>query len=377
MYRRNDLVKALMIWCLLLFSGIALSEPAEPISAYLSVDQLITNLNLRESSVDSRNVEGWNTPQKIVTFGLPANYEKLMREVAGDIELVSVSSMAEAKEALADSQVFIGFCNKDMLDAGPGLHWIHSLSAGVERCAEPARERLPAIMVSNAQRLYGPEIAEYVMATMLSLNRQLPFYARERRWVRSDISNPAFFWGLPGRTMLVVGLGGIGTEIAKRAHALGMTVIATRNSSRKGPEYVEYVGLSDELKDLAARADVVVNAAPLTPSTTDLFDRDFFKTMKSTAHFINIGRGGSVVTEDLVAALKAGDIAAAGLDVTDPEPLPESHELWKMPNVIITPHISGNSDKGLDRTWTVAIENLRRYIAGEPLLSRVDLERGY
>ena len=177
--------------------------------------------------------------------------------------------------------------------------------------------------------------------------------------------------------MLVVGLGGIGTEIAKRGHGLGMKVIATRNSRREGPDYVSYVGLANELNTLAKQADVVINALPLTPETRGIFNKDFFDAMPSHAYFISIGRGQSTVTEDLIAALKNGVIAGAGLDVTDPEPLPPEHPLWTIPRVIITPHIAWRSEKYVARRWVVMRENLRRYVNGEALLSEVDLEKGY
>jgi phosphoglycerate dehydrogenase-like enzyme len=177
--------------------------------------------------------------------------------------------------------------------------------------------------------------------------------------------------------MLVVGLGGIGTEIARRANALGMRVLATRNSSREGPDFIDYVGLSDEVNALAARADVVVSAVPLTGETTGMFDAAFFRAMKPAAYFINVSRGETAVTDDLVEALRDGRIAGAGLDVTDPEPLPAGHPLWSMPNVILTPHIAVASDVFFQTVLTLAAENVRRYAAGEPMISVVDLARGY
>jgi phosphoglycerate dehydrogenase-like enzyme len=156
-----------------------------------------------------------------------------------------------------------------------------------------------------------------------------------------------------------------------------MRVIATRGSRREGPVYVDYVGLADEVNELAARADVVINTAPLTDRTRGMFDTAFFAAMKSTAYFISVGRGASTVTADLVTALETGAIAGAGLDVTDPEPLPEGHVLWAMPRVIISPHTGGRSDKGRDRLFLLVQENLRRYVAGEPMLSVVDIKRGY
>ena len=193
-------------------------------------------------------------------------------------------------------------------------------------------------------------------------------------WRRS--TPPGRMAVVDGKTMLVVGLGGIGSEVAKRAHALGMKVIATRASGRTGPEFVSYVGLPDELPKLASEADFVVNTAPLTPQTTGIFDAAFFAKMKPSAYFINVARGRSVVTAALVDALNNKKIAGAGLDVTDPEPLPPDHPLWKAPNVIITPHVANDSDLGFEAQVKVVQENLRRYLAGERMLSVVDVSKG-
>ncbi len=156
-----------------------------------------------------------------------------------------------------------------------------------------------------------------------------------------------------------------------------MRVLATRNSSRSGPDYVDYVGLADELLELAKQADVVVNAAPLTAKTREIFDRKFFETMPQHSLFMNVGRGGSVQQDDLIAALKAGTIRAAALDVTTPEPLPEDSELWKLPNVFITPHDSSFTAESAARRWVFMKENLRRLVAGERVYNLVDLQRGY
>jgi phosphoglycerate dehydrogenase-like enzyme len=182
---------------------------------------------------------------------------------------------------------------------------------------------------------------------------------------------------IAGKTMLVVGLGGIGTEVAKRAHALGMRITATRASGRAGPNYVSYVGTPAELLKLAAQADVIVNTAPLTRETTGMFDAAFFAKMKPSAYFINVARGGSVVTAALVEALKNNRIAGAALDVFEPEPLPSNHPLWRLSNVILTPHVANDSDLGLDTQVQVTTENLRRYVKGQRMLSVVDTSKGY
>lgn len=182
---------------------------------------------------------------------------------------------------------------------------------------------------------------------------------------------------ISGKTMLIVGLGGIGNEVAKRAHALGMRVIATRATPQAKPDHVDYVGASSELEKLIGEADVVVNALPLTAATTGLFDAAMFARMRRSAFFINVGRGQTVVTADLTAALQNKTIAAAALDVVDPEPLPKTDPLWDQPNLVLTPHVSGSSDLGVDSSLRVLRENLRRYASGGRLLSVVDVKRGY
>jgi phosphoglycerate dehydrogenase-like enzyme len=222
-------------------------------------------------------------------------------------------------------------------------------------------------------------MAEHVLAFVFGLTRGFASYVPAQakgEWADEAVPESRM-WEVRGRTMLIAGLGGIGTEVARRAHALGMTVIATRNSGTDGPDYVAEVGLPDKLRPFAGRADVIVNTLPLTDGTRGLFDRAFFDAAKRGALFINVGRGGTVVTDDLLAALKDGRIGGAGLDVTDPEPLPPDHPLWRAPNVLITPHVSASVEGDEGPRWILARENLRRYAAGGKLLSEVDLAEGY
>jgi phosphoglycerate dehydrogenase-like enzyme len=284
-------------------------------------------------------------------------------------------------EVITDADVLVGLCTPDLVARGKKLRWIQLLNAGADSCTTIPAVAERRIVVTNLQRIQGPHMAEHAIALMLALARALPVYAVEQhggaftrgfRELRAE--RPV---EIEGKTMLVVGLGGIGTEVARRAHGLGMRVIATRNSSRSGPEYVAYVGLADEYVELARQADVVVNATPLTPATRGMFDARFFAAIKPGAMFINIGRGESVVTEALLAALRSNRVAGAGLDVTDPEPLPPGHAFWTTENVIITPHIATSSDFRNERTLTLVAENVRRYVRGDKLLSVVDLALGY
>lgn len=339
---------------------------------------LVETLGLEEAPQAVRERPGWRRPDRILVRADQARVDWLA-EAAPGVELVAVPELAAARTAAPGADAVIGYCDAELLAAGETIRWVQLPYAGVERCVELPVIAERHILLTNAQRVYGPEIAEHVIAMMLSLTRGLNVYwARQQdaEWDR-DALPESRLWEVRGKTMLVIGLGGIGTEVARRAHALGMRVLATRGSSRGGPPFVEYVGLADELMELVPRAHVVVNAAPLTPATTGLFDAGFFAAMRPDAWFINVGRGRSVVTEDLLRALEAGAIAGAALDVTDPEPLPPEHPLWRAPNVIITPHVAAGSDLRAERLWEVMRENLRRYVAGEPMLSVVSLEKGY
>ncbi len=301
-----------------------------------------------------------------------------MQQAAPGVELVPVASVQEAVAAAPGADAIIGICHADVLEAGPDIAWVQILSAGAERCVSVPALRERRILLTNMQRVAGPVMSEHVIAMMFALGRKFPAFMaaqREGQWDR-DLADEGI-WAMEDKTVLVVGLGGIGTEVARRAHALGMKVTAIRNSRREGPPYVARVGLPGELVEFAREADFVVNTAPLTDATRGMFDAAFFGAMRRGAHFINVGRGQSVVTDDLIAALRSGQVGGAGLDVTDPEPLPQGHPLWQLPNVIITPHISARSDLGNEARWAVARENLRRYVAGEPMLSVVDIEKGY
>ncbi|MEN8801483.1 MAG: D-2-hydroxyacid dehydrogenase [Thiogranum sp.] len=347
--------------------------------------RLIQELGLRQSPQPIREAAYWQKPRRIVVVMEARQREsrpdavKWLQPVAGDAEIVVAPSRKEAANLLEGADVLLGYCTHETLSKGKQLRYILNYSAGVDKCMSSPLIRQRDLLVTNMQRIYGPGIAEHAIGMMYMLTRKLHVFhdrQRERQWDRKAVTRTQL-WEVQGRTMLVVGLGGIGTQIAQRANALGMRVIATRNSSRDGPDFVEYVGLSHELAELAGQADVVVNATPLTPATTGLFDRSLFGKMKPGAYFINVGRGKSVVTDDLIDALNTGQLGGAALDVQDPEPLPPGHPLWRARNIIITPHISAGSDTQMQRFWLVARENLRRYTQGERMLNVVDSGRGY
>jgi phosphoglycerate dehydrogenase-like enzyme len=358
--------------CLLLCAG---PSPA----ADLTAADVIRELDLRESAQPARDLPGWSKPKKIVALAdTPARLAWLKEAVPG-VEVVPAAGLREAVDLVADADAIAGLCSPALIDAAKRVQWVHIGSAGINECANAPKLLSGAVLVTNMQRVYGPPMSEHVIALTFALARNFQYFEnlQEKRQWNQQALMPERFMELGGKTMLVVGLGGIGTDVAKRAHALGMRVVATRNSSRDKPAFVDYVGLADELAALTPQADVIVNAAPLTEQTRGIFNAEFFAAMKPSAFFINVGRGQQVVQPDLIAALETKTIAGAAIDVADPEPLPGDHPLWTAPNLIITPHTSSFSERRFERFWIVLRENMRRYVAGEKMLSVVDVKRGY
>ncbi|HET9863143.1 MAG TPA: D-2-hydroxyacid dehydrogenase [Steroidobacteraceae bacterium] len=383
------LKRAAMSLAVGLLMTVAAAKDA-PVPADPKALALVEELGLEEGPTAMCDLPGWRAPKMMLMISqnpLGPSSQRLrevLESAAPGLEVLMVPGVDEFLAKVPQADAIAGgddlVCDERVLAAGKKLRWIAVYSAGVEACLGKQGVDRPGLVVTNMRAVAGPVMAEHCIALMFALSRSLHVsigrQARGEGWSRNFAgSQPQ---ALTGKTLLVAGLGGIGTEVARRAHALGMTVIATRNSSREGPDYVSKVGLANELPDMIGAADVVVAALPLTAATTHLFDAKMFARMKKTAYFINVGRGGSVVTYDLVAALNSGTIAGAGLDVTDPEPLePKDHPLWKAKNVIITPHMSAQSDLGQGTREAILREQARRFGAGDKLLSVVDFKKGY
>jgi phosphoglycerate dehydrogenase-like enzyme/uncharacterized protein YbjT (DUF2867 family) len=363
--------------------GPAASPPAD---APLTLAGVMEKLRIEESPTPVRERKGWRKPKKMVVIGgLDPEERSQISSIAPGMEIVTVRDVAGAAAAATNADILLGLtsyggiCEPEIIERAKELRWLDSQSAGVERCMIIPAVKSRNLLVTNMRGVDSAAIGEHAIAFALALARGLEtamVNTSRARWSREDAAATQM-QVLAGKTMLVVGLGGIGTEVAKRAHGIGMKVIATRNSDRPGPDYVSHVGKPEDLLTLARTADVIVNTAPLTTETTGLFNAKFFDVLKRNALFINVARGGSVVTADLTKALMEHRLAGAGLDVVDPEPLPPNDPLWKAPNVIISPHVSGRSDLPGAERQMIMMENLRRYVAGEKMLSVVDLEREY
>jgi phosphoglycerate dehydrogenase-like enzyme len=255
------------------------------------------------------------------------------------------------------------------------LRWIQLISAGVPQdLCPPAREA--GITVTNLAGLYGSTIAEHALALMLILARNLQVVIRNqqaRKWDH-DVANTMF--DLQGKTLAVVGLGSIGRGIARLARAYGMRVIGCRRTDRPTPA-VDRVYCCVELREMLAEADYVAVATPLTRHTEGMLGPAEFGAMKRGAVYINVSRGGVAQEEALMDALGSGQVAAAGLDVFTVEPLPPGHPLWTMPQMIVSPHYSGETVNYSSRPAERFARNLRAWLASNPLEGLVDLEWGY
>jgi phosphoglycerate dehydrogenase-like enzyme len=260
------------------------------------------------------------------------------------------------------------------------LQWVHTSAVAVETLCLPALTAR-GIRVSNTRGVQAVPIAEHVLAMLLAFGKQLPFLLerqREARWAQADCTGPRLPWLLQGRTLALVGLGTIGEALAVRASALGMRVIAQRrDTSRTAAAGVSAVFGPAALHEMLAQADAVVVAAPLTPATAGMFDAAAFAAMRQGSVFVNVGRARIVDTAALVAALERGHLAGASLDVFPEEPLPQTHPLWRSPNVILTPHTSGFRHGHWDDVADVFADNLDRYLTGRPLRFEVQPDRGY
>ena len=314
--------------------------------------------------------EGW----EIVDLATPASG----RGDGGDVS-------REAVEAIASAEVYFGYgFPRDLFDAVKNgtnqLHWVHSGTAGVSSALYPEFV-VSEILFTNSAGIHAPPMAESVLATILHFARGLDFATRSQarsEWGKAPFEQRAgVVREIAGATVGIYGFGGVGRELAWRAAALGMKVIATKRNDRMVPPDVELLRGDDALYNLLERADYLVITAPSTPETRGSIDEAALARMKPDAVLINIARGDVLDERALVGALKEGRLRGAGLDVFTTEPLPPESPLWSLDNVLITPHVSATTTHFWRRETDLIVENIERYLAGRPLRNAVDKEAGY
>lgn len=316
--------------------------------------------------------------KKIVYInGDPATTQEF-QAMSPNVKIVSVPADKVISE-VADADALIGTPTPAMINAGKSLKWVQVMSAGVENVLfRPGGEQVrnSNIILTNNKIVQGPEIADHAFAMLLFTSRQLNVFYKNKQ---EENWQPRPFRGieLRGKTAVIIGVGGIGTQIALRAYGFGMNVIGVDPEDKPFVPYVSRFVKPDQLDEVIPEADVVFISAPDTAKSHKMMGMHEFDLMKQNSFFICVSRGGLYDMNGLVKALDSKKLMGAGVDVTDPEPLPKGHPLWKFDNVMITPHIAGRSDKDNARMINTIKENIRRFGAGEPLINVVDKQKGY
>jgi phosphoglycerate dehydrogenase-like enzyme len=295
-----------------------------------------------------------------------------------DLEVIVAEDTAQAERVIATAESAFGTIPPALLRRAARLRWLQAPQA-----APPAGYYYPELIahpveITNFREIYSDHIGAHVLAFVLAFARGLQHYIPQqlrREWKR--LPQDAGVIHLPEATALVVGVGGIGSEVARLCAAFGMQVIGVDERRREAPPGVTALHRADELDALLPAADFVILTVPHTPETEGFMNRGRFQEMKKTAFFINIGRGLTTRLDDLAAAIEAGEIAGAGLDVFEQEPLPGDHKLWTLPGVLITPHTAGHGPYLDERRYDIILDNCRRFLAGQPLRNLVDKARWF
>lgn len=293
-----------------------------------------------------------------------------------EADVVVAEDLDEARSVLPAARAAFGTVPPELLRVAASLEWLQAPMAAPPPGYFHDELVDHPVAVTNFRGIYNDHVAHHAVALVLALARNLPAFMRQQgeRVYRTD-RDPRSILHLPEATALIVGVGGIGREIARTLGAFGMTIVGTdvRATAVPGVE----LHPPEDLDDLLPRADAVVMTVPHTPETEGLMNARRLALMKRSSFLVNVGRGPTVPLDDLVAALSAGTIRGAGLDVFEVEPLPTDHPLWDAPNVILTPHVATTGPYLDDRRGDVIVENARRFAAGQPLVNLVDKRRWF
>jgi len=306
----------------------------------------------------------------LVTLPVNETHKKELTAKAGNAKLIYVPLDNVTEKDVTDVEVIIGNVSEKLLRAAKKLRFLQLNSAGVYIYTKPGV--LPKnVRIATASGAYGLALAEHMMAQLLAMMKKLYLYYDHQKnceWVDEGPVTSIY-----GSTVLVVGLGDIGGQFARRMKALGANIIGIRRNINIIPDYADEIGRLEDLDKYLGRADIVTSSLPDSTSTTHIFNKKSFAAMKKGAYFINIGRGNAVVSKDLCDAIKSGHLAGAALDVTEPEPLPADDPMWKIPGIFITPHISGKFHLAatLDNVVKIAADNLAAFINDKPIRNEV------
>jgi phosphoglycerate dehydrogenase-like enzyme len=297
------------------------------------------------------------------------------------LQIVHLDGYSEIDRHLPDTEVYVGFIlPSSSLALARQLRWVHATAAGVDQLCYPEMLAHPSVL-TNSTTVMAEPVAEHCMALILALAKRIPSairYQSDSYWGQTEVTlGPPPITELQGATLGLVGLGGIGQELVKRARAFGMKVIAVKRDPSTGGEWADRVLPPASLHEMLSEADFVVLAAPHTGSTQRLMGAREFTQMKQSAYLINVARGTLVDNNALLDALRSGRIGGAAADVFDPEPLPPESPLWTQPNMLITPHTAASTALLWRRHADLLEDNISRYLDGRPLRNLVDKSLGY
>ena len=297
--------------------------------------------------------------------------EKIRQAVPGAV----VKTFADPRDAMSDietADAAYGTVPPELFARAKKLRWICASRAGLGGAWFYDALVNSDVVVTGMHGSYNDHLSTHAVAFLLAFARRFEHYLPQKRWQRG----PGMI-DLPSQTVLIVGVGGAGNEAAKQCAVFGMRVLGVDPRVTQAPPGMAELAGPERLDALLGQADFVIVTTPETPDTLGMFNARRFGCMKRGAYFINIARGKCVVTEDLIAALRSGQLAGAGLDVVDPEPLPESSSLWNMPNVLITPHVAILGTPYRQKWEAILLENCRRFAAGQPLANVVDKQKWF
>jgi phosphoglycerate dehydrogenase-like enzyme len=320
-------------------------------------------------------------PHRFALWDAPAWFAERLRAEFPDLQVVQLSTYENLEHEIADAD--IALCRElkpKQIRAAKKLKWIYSAAAAIHALMIPEIINSD-IIVTNASAVHGPVVAEHAFAMILAIGRRIDLAVKAQvrhQWTQEEIwvSKPGPR-DIAGSTVVLVGLGQIGTPLVRHAKALGMHVIAIREHPERGAEGADAVHATRDLLQVLPQADFVVLCAPVTPETQRAFGRAQFAAMKPDAYILNVGRGALIDEPALIEALREHRIGGAALDVTTEEPLPADSPLWDLDNCMITPHTAGISPKLWERQYAYFTKNLRRFLAGQPLLGLIDKTKGY
>lgn len=320
-------------------------------------------------------------------------HQAQLRQLAPNLEVVQTADEEKIAAMVEEIEIAVGQFPTQLLAKAKNLRWFQQWSAGADWLLDHPEVQKLDFVLTSASGVHAIPISEHIFAFLLAFARNLPqaWHAQQERvWMKEqnqarrktakdDIATYSRrdVFELAGKTMLLIGIGEIGERTAQIARALDMGIIGVRNNPDHDTPGVSQMVGPDELISVLPKADVIVSTVPLTAETHHLLDEAAFAAMKKGAYLINIGRGGTVDQEALVAALQSGKLAGAGLDVFEEEPLPSDSPLWEMDNVLLTPHASGATPQYNERAFAIFLDNLQRYQAGAQLRNVVDKSKGY